>query len=186
MRTEKFFELFEPAPVKQDQAVVMTPPKFFPQERDWTCSVACIRTILSGIEDEVPTEDFFVGNYALSPGPYYSREIKSRKLLEPYDVVYGCDNEKVTLDDVLNLCRDGYYVMLESMYNYSHWFVFLGFYPSADCDVEKSKLLVFDPYYNEVRLLNADEFQSMWRDGNYEKSKVDRDFIAIRSSHRVL
>jgi hypothetical protein len=31
-----------------------------------------------------------------------------------------------------------------------------------------------------VRLVLVDEFLSMWRDGNYENTRVDKDFIAVK------
>ena len=76
--------------------------------------------------------------------------------------------------------EQGYFVMLESMINYAHWTVLLGYYPLCGNDLEKAKLLMYDPYYDEVRLVNADEFISMWRDGSYETTRIDRDFIAVK------
>ena len=58
--------------------------------------------------------------------------------------------------------EDGYYVMVESMYNYAHWMVLLGYYPLEQANVEKSRLLVYDPWFDQVRLLIADEFLPMW------------------------
>lgn len=88
--------------------------------------------------------------------------------------------ENVSFDMVLDLMKQGYYIMLECMYNYAHWLVLLGYYPLDNSTLEKSSLLVYDPYYNNVRLLNADEFIAMWIDGNYGNTMVEKDFIAIR------
>lgn len=149
------------------------------QETDWTCSVACIRTMLSGIGNEIPSESDIVNEYSMQPGPYYSRDIKRIGILEQYDVIYGCDLEKKSFDAVLEYMDAGYYIMLECMYNYAHWVVLLGYYPIAD-DIEKSQLSIYDPYYNQVRLFCVDEFLTMWIDGNYAETNVEKDFIAIK------
>ena len=160
---------------------IANPPKtFYRQETDWTCSIACIRTMMSGFLTQVPGEEELVQQFQLTPGPHYSKQIKERQILAAYDAIYGCDLEKPDFAQVIQLMAEGYYVMLESMYNYAHWYVLLGYYPLEDQDIEKSKLLIYDPYYNEVRLLNADEFLSMWIDGDYEHTRVKHDFIALR------
>ena len=90
-------------------------------------------------------------------------------------------NEDLT-DEILNLLENGYYIMLESMVNYSHWMVLLGYYVVKDTkNLEEHKILFYDPYYDDLKLLNADEFIGMWIDGNYENTKVKNDFIVIFS-----
>ena len=174
-------EMFEPNYVECRNIVMSKVSELYKQERDWTCSVACIRTILSGYVDKVEDEDYFVSTYKLKPGPYYSKDVKKLKILKAYDVVYGCDCINVSFDVLLTLMENGYSIMVESMYNYAHWFVILGYYPLREKDVEKSMLLVYDPYYDEVRLIRADEFINMWIDGNYVNTKIEKDFIAIRN-----
>lgn len=170
----------EPAKLSEE-SVSMTPPRLYPQERDWTCSIACIRTMMSGIDKSFPTEDELVEQYELQPGPHYSRDIKRLGILENYDVVYGCDKTDVEFEDIIEFLKDDHYVMLECMVNYAHWLALLGYYTVDDyTDPEKNKLLLFDPYYNEVRMIRVDEFINMWIDGNYANSKVEKDFIAIK------
>ena len=78
--------------------------------------------------------------------------------------------------------NNGYAIMIESMINYAHWLVLLGYYIIGDSrDIESHKVLVYDPYYDKVRLIIADEFLSMWIDGDHEKTGVVKDFIAIKS-----
>lgn len=178
---ERKCEYFEHRELEHKTVESRTPKRLFPQESDWTCAIACIRTMLSGIQEQVPTEQEFIEKYHLTPGPRYSRDIKALGLLKDYDAVYGCDTQDTSFDMLLDLMSRGYHIMVESMYNYAHWFVLLGYFPLNDEKVEHSQLLVFDPYYNKVRLLIADEFISMWIDGNYEQSKVIRDFIAVKS-----
>lgn len=157
----------------------------FPQERDWTCSVACIRTILSGIDKKVLSEKEFINKYKLIPGPYFSKDIKKLKLLSKYEVIYGCDEKDVKFNNILKYMKNSYSIMFESMYNFSHWMVLLGCY-ILDRNMEKGKMVTYDPYYDEIRLLNVDEFLSMWQDGNYQKNKVLKDFIAIKMLRKML
>lgn len=173
-------QLFKRTTLLHNGVVSNAPKKLFPQETDWTCSIACIRTILSGIIENVPSEEYYVNTYKMIPGPHYSGNIKELGILDEYDVIYGCDETEKTFDKVLDYLENGYFIMLESMYNYSHWLVLLGYYPLGDDDLEKSRLLMYDPYYDETRLFSVDEFISMWIDGNYAQTKVERDFIALR------
>jgi len=168
--------------MKNLDSVSFTPPKLYPQERDWTCAVACIRTILSAFGNDV-SEDELINKYSMTPGPYFSKDIKKLGLLENLDVIYGCDLDAAKLDTVIDYMKDGYYIMVESMINFAHWHVVLGYYTISDfTDVEKFKFLMYDPYYNELKLVNVDEFDGMWLDGNHAKNGIEKDFIAIRKS----
>lgn len=171
--------LFGPADVKCREALYGNARRLYPQEKDWTCSLACIRTLLSGFVPHVDGESFFLELYGMKPGPWFSKDLKKLGILAWYDTVYGCDRKKTELDDVLIIMKQGYGVMLESLYNYSHWMVLLGFFPAED--FERAKLLMYDPYYDGVRLFNADEFLGMWMDGEHAKNGVMRDFIAVRN-----
>lgn len=172
---------FEQNKQLEHQKVVSKQPIFlYPQETDWTCSIACIRTLLSGILNNVPGEIEFIDKYNLIPGPYFSKDIKKLGILNEYDVVYGCDNKDKNFDMILDLMEDDYYIMLECVYNYGHWVVLLGYYPLQNCDIESSNILVYDPYYDTVRLLNVDEFITMWFDGGHIENGIKRDFIAVQ------
>ena len=172
---------FPKQPPLRHQTVNSNPPKqLYHQQTDWTCSIASIRSLLSGICEQVPGEQELVERFRLKPGPHYSKDIKRIGILEGYDVVYGCDQKDADFDTVLDLMENGYYVMVESMYNFAHWYVLMGYYPIAGEDIEKSTLLIYDPYYHNTRLLNTDEFIGMWIDGNFAASGVERDFIAIQ------
>ena len=156
---------------------------YFKQERDWTCSIACIRTMASKIMKEVPSEDFFIEAYELIPGPYYSKDIKEIGILDELDVIYGCDmgEEDKDINTIIDAIEDGYAIMIETMLNYAHWVVVLGYFiVGGSEDVEKHQILVYDPYYDNVRLLIADELLNMWIDGSYSETGVLKDFIAIK------
>ena len=176
-RTSEYFK--HENVIKFSDSINLEIRKLYKQERDWTCSLACIRTLLSSRGKKVYAEDYYIDKYKMKPGPYFSKDIKKIGMLKDFDVKYGCDDKNATFDTVLNLMRDGYAVMLESMYNYSHWMVLLGYYRLGK-NIENNLIACFEPYYNNIRLINVDEFIGMWVDGNYKKSNVEKDFIAIK------
>jgi hypothetical protein len=170
--------LFKTPSLKCNHVVSSSLKQLYPQETDWTCSIACIRTILSANDVKI-SENEYIQTYRMSPQPYYSKDIKNLHILDEYKTVYGCDNPCIPFDDILNYMQNGYCVMVECLYNYAHWLVLLGYYPCSNGNIEQGRLLAYDPYYNEVRLLNVDEFLAMWIDGDYEHTRVKQDFIAI-------
>ena len=120
--TKRMSEYFQPNGEYREFCVGRTPKKLYKQERDWTCAIACIRTMLSAFNEE-KDEAWYVDTYQMVPGPHFSKDIKRLGILDNYDVVYGCDEEDRDLNKVLAYSEAGYYVMLESMYNFSHWMV---------------------------------------------------------------
>lgn len=172
------FEYFRKTELKNKEIISNPPLILYPQERDWTCSIACIRTLLSRIKENIPQEITFINTFKLKPKPYFSKDLKI--ILEKLDIeaICGCDIKTDSFDDILDLSKRGYYIMLESMYNCSHWIVFLGYYPIIDNNIENSQLLIYDPYYDKVKLINTDEFISMWKDGI--NKDIQNDFIAIK------
>lgn len=74
-RMKEYFTYEEPSAFV---SVSNTPPRLFRQERDWTCSVACIRTLLSGRTAEVPSENEFIEKFGLVPGPHYTDEFLAK------------------------------------------------------------------------------------------------------------
>lgn len=178
---ERKFEVWVKQKLEHNKVISLAPPILYPQERDWTCFIGSLRTILSGLTSTVPTENELIDKLNLIPNPYFSKDIKKWDLLSTYDVIYGCDNKDITFDDILDYYVNEYFIMLECMINYSHWMVLLGYYPLNNNEIEMSKLLLYDPYYDEVRLMNTDEFISMWADGNHNDNKIEKDFIAIKS-----
>lgn len=166
-------ELFDPCITKNTENIISKVKKCYPQERDWTCCFACIRTLLT----DPPEEDFFSKD--LEPGPFFSKDVLERKILSGLDVKYGCE-EQLEFDGILDLMKQGYNVMVECMINYSHWVVILGYYPKGEQQAD-NYLLIFDPYYNEVRLIRTEELMGMWCDGEPSPDRVMFDYIAIRN-----
>lgn len=162
--------------------IINAPCTLYVQERDWTCSIACLRSILRGTTQNVPSEEYFINTFKMSPGPHYSKDIKDLEMLKDFNlqtVIFGCECQKITPNTLLHLLADGCYVMVESMINYSHWLVLLGY--TYNEDNEGCQVISYDPYYNRVRVDIAEEFFEMWHDGDYQTSGVHHDFIAIRS-----
>ncbi len=175
-------EYFDKLKTNKHNSVGNIPLNFYVQERDWTCAVACIRTLISKIEPNLMSEDEFVTKYNLKPGPHYSKQLKAYNMLDKYDAIYGCDNPDITLDDIISYMEKGYFVMLESMINYSHWLVLISYLTiPTPYGYEGYQLVFYDPYYNNIRMMSADEFIGVWIDGPYEKTKVKKDFIAVRA-----
>ncbi len=170
---------FKPSVLQTQHIVTCAPKHLYYQKKDWTCCFASIATLLSSVAEEDLSEEFFTST--LTPGPYFSKDIKALQVLDAYDVIYGCDYDGYHFDNILQLAQDGYYIMLESLYNYSHWYVLLGYYPLEDKNIEKATILVYDPYYDQTKLLNVDEFIGMWVDASYYKNNVKNDFIAIKA-----
>lgn len=150
------------------------------QDRDWTCSIACLKTILCITHPE----DWFIDTFHMEPGPFFSKDLKMvRNYFKAYKFVFGSDD--TTKDPIekfikiLLMVENGWSVMIETMYNYSHWLMILGFYPHgdefSDCDI-----LLWDPYLGKTRLENAEEVISMWIDGDFEHTNVKNDYIAVR------
>ena len=161
-------------------SVSNTPPRLYRQERDWTCSIACIRTLLSGRVTEVASENEFIEKFELVPGPHYVDEMIEKQMLAPARVVKTNRNfakEKIGLPLLARLLVEKYYVMAECMYNYAHWVVVLGYFAVRNAeDTEEHRILIYDPYYDQVRLVIADEFLTMWCD----PAGHEKEFVAIR------
>lgn len=173
-------ELFTKQYTKENLCVTKVPPKLFPQERDWTCSIACIRTMTSAFGRGPKDEDWYISNFNLSPGLHYSKDIKEKRILQGYTVEYGCDYTNFEFDNLVKLLGQGYYIMVEGMINYSHWLVLLGYYTlGSKDDLENNFVLLYDPYYDELKLIRADEFNKIWQGGEFDNTGVNHDFIAI-------
>lgn len=158
--------------------VMSTVKKVFNQERDWTCSVACFRTLIHALYGNVKSEDFFVKNYNIIMGPQNSKDISNWGYAFREGIVtYGC-YDKLDKDVAGNLTRilRTHNVMVECMLNYAHWLVILGYIQLGS--LEDDIIILYDPYYNEIRKLRADEFFSMWYD--VAENPIHRDYVAIR------
>lgn len=176
--TPEYFENYEFHKLLKENAWNV-PKHFYRQQRDWTCSIAMLRTITSSIVD-LESEDEIVRKHELVPGPHYSQEIKEKGILENrnLEVYYGCDHIDFDMSDIIELLKQGFYVGINSMINYDHWVVILGYSKLGDYDDDM--ISYFCPYFSEVRMAHFSEFVEMWMSGNYAENKIVHDFIAVK------
>ena len=160
------------------ESVMSTVRTMCRQERDWTCSVASLRTLMSGCRDiKLPSEDFILETYGLTKGPYNSKDILDKGLLNDLTFRAGCIDpapSKNQLVFLTGLMRD-YNVMIECLINYAHWIVLLGYVKLGN--IEQDMFIYYDPYYHRINTIIADELISMWYD--IGERPLHRDYIAI-------
>lgn len=160
------------------------PQRLFGQERDWTCCLACVRSLVSGLVT-VPAEDELIKRYGFVPGPIYSKQIKESGALniQGLDVVYGCDEkdpENLDPSVIWDLLDRGYRVMANWMMSYDHWTMMLGYI--SDEDPDKASFVYWCPYFLETRMVRAGDFESMWHGGAQNGVIGPGDYIAVRAS----
>lgn len=178
---------------KLSEGMVLDINKIIPykQEHDWTCSVACLRTIARTIK----SEQEIVEELGMERGAYYSdffyEKFKKGDWASKYDMVFGCNDTLCTVEGTSEwskakakftylciLLRIGYSVMVESTYNVSHWMVLLGYLPKGT-DFSDCEVLLWDPYLGKYRVENLEEFITMWYNGG-NVNGVKGDYIAVR------
>ena len=159
MRKSEYFK--PPREIQIMNNASMIPGMLYKQNRDWTCALACIRSITHDI-CYIGDEDKLIEEYKLEPGPLYSKDIVKLGILDDYHIVtpadyqYGYDAELL-----YNLLMLNYYVMVETMICYDHWLVLCGYIANDNTSVEKQYLLLYDPYYDNLRQMSVDEFESV-------------------------
>lgn len=181
------YEHFEQAsPIGLDNAVASVPPKMFRQERDWTCSIACLRTIASKFKD-VEGEDEIVRKYGLNPGPHYTDDLVKCGILDEFDFEVSSTvppNVAEELKRVYHLLETGATVMVETCRSFDHWLVLLAYFPGGHEYTEDQYVLMWDPYYAETFLMRVSEFCDEWLSGYWESNGVACDFIAIKGMRK--
>lgn len=176
----EYFPLDKPYPCN-GVTVGVIPPRLFKQERDWTCSMACLRTLLSlgtRYDLSIPEEDEFISRYGIKPGPHYSQEVKTWILGLKGEFRFGHEDYDVPDESkVWEMLRDGWSVAVNWLMSYDHWCVILGWYVLSDAP-ENNIVQFYDPYYNDVRWVHAPDLGVMWQSGNPDGPK--RDYFAYR------
>lgn len=156
--------------------------KCYPQETDWTCSLACLRTLLSGSRYTVPSEELLVQLLNKQPGPVSSNDLLKSKIFTLIDredvqlaydkpITYDYANELISLLETHN-------IMIACTLNGGHWLSVLGYVSLGS--IEEDQIILYDPYYHSTRMFRADEIFSMWT-GSFPDS-LDGDYIAIKRS----
>lgn len=178
-RKPEYFD--KAAPMGFKNVVASIPPKLYRQERDWTCSIACLRSVFSKFGEPI-SENEIIDKYSLVPGPQYSADLIGSGLLDAY-VYETTDKEGDTaseLNRVYSLLSEGATVMVETCKSFDHWLVMLAYFPNECNYTEDHDILFWDPYYNETLLMRASEFCDEWLSGYWSKNGVVHDFIAIK------
>lgn len=150
--------------------------KMFKQERDWTCAIACLRTLFNGKF----TEDEFIEKHEIQKGPKYSKDIKPwlSSIAHPKDFTLGCDfkYKNILPAERLASLLTNHNVMVELTLNYAHWVVILHYAHLGS--LAEDVITIYDPYFNKVRLFPAEEIISMWY--GIMEADVENDFVAVR------
>ena len=160
------------------------PSALYPQMFDWTCSIACIRSITSGIID-MPDDITLVKSLNLKPGPYYSKDLKALNILDNkhLEVSYGCDDPNQDIldpSDIWLLLHDGWRVMANWMMSRDHWTVMMGYLVTEE-NQELNQILYYCPYFNEIRTVRTGDFECMWNGGGQSNIIGQPDYIAVRA-----
>lgn len=173
-------ELFPPEKLEIPYAASCMPPVLYAQGVDWTCALACVRSIASGLA-VLPDDGVLVRKMGLSPGPVYSGTIKRSGILDMpgIGVRYGCDVQDVSIRDLWRFLDHGWRVMVNWMYSYDHWTVLTAYIP-VEKDPDYHVLQHWDPYCGEIFQIRAAHFSVMWQSGGNEGHR--HDFIAVRDA----
>ncbi len=175
-------ELFPPDDYGELTNVACVPPVLYGQDLDWTCALACLRSICSGIL-EFPSDADVVRRFGLRPGPIYSGWVKSSGILSVTGVeaAYGCDFPDAGIPDLWRYLRDGWRVMVNWMYSFDHWTVLMAYMALGD-DPDYHDMLHWDPYCGEQLHVKEGHFSVMWKSGG---TPNEHDFVAVRHSGAV-
>jgi len=147
----------------------------YPQERDWTCSIACLRTLLSASKVNI-SEDELISKCNISVGPKNSADVSEWEIVKDIKILTGYEHPvKENVLRELTMLMVDYNIMVECMVNYAHWIVLLAYVDLGD--IEKDIIVYYDPYYNRVNEIIADEFASMWYDVG--ERPIQHDYVAI-------
>lgn len=184
---ERLNEYFGESTYGEGKSTVMTTVKnLFKQDRDWTCSIASLRTIMSGYypDSDVLSEDEFINLYGLKKGPYNSLDLHDAGILNsiPHQAGYSIPAPSTNQAVFLTSLMEDYNVMIECMVNVAHWIVLLGYVKLGN--LEQDMFIYYDPYYHRINTIVADELISMWYD--IGKHPLQRDYIAIPKVERRL
>lgn len=157
-------------------SIVNAPVNCYKQGRDWTCSVACIRTAISAFKNI--SEEEIIKEEQLKMGGQSIENIKNWKCLDGLKIETKATREINDSQGLYDLLLDNYIVICASTYNLWHYIVCYGYLTTNERNnPENQYVLFYDPYLDEHKLINADIFDTMWYDIGTSKY---RDYIAIK------
>lgn len=139
-------------------AVSEIPKNLYVQERDWTCAIACFRSIV----DSDIAEPNFIQQNSIMRGPHYTTEMKTKEWPHPNFEVKYAEGDVSDLDPsvVWQHLYEHWRVMLETDLNGGHWMIVLALVPTQN----SWDAVVWDPYYGRARVFDLPELLCMCHD----------------------
>ena len=167
---------------KEACSIVNTPVDFYRQERDWTCSIACIRTAISYKNNRI-TEDEILKQENLKMGGQKIRDMKNWQCLKGLDILTYQEKKLEGIKDLYELLLDNYIVICETSYNWWHYVVAYGYLTTKDkIKIDEQLVQFYDPYYDEHKLMRAELFEQMWFD---QEDKEFNRYLAVSQNYSV-
>lgn len=150
----------------------------FRQQRDWTCGIACMRCLLAGKVAQLPTEDEIIERASLKPGPRNSLQLGDvyDKLGLGISYKNGNEPQRGHIAPWITDLMRSHDIAIECAINGAHWITLMAYIGRGH--VAEDTVVYYDPYFDEVRLIRAEELFSMWM--ATEKGLLDRDYFAIQ------
>lgn len=160
--------------------------KYFQQETNYTCGVACLRMIISHFSDFTPSEEELISiletNDKIGTHPH---KLKEWALANNYSILAG---ENATLETINSITKEGWVVLLMVSVDVPHWVVYLS--------NNGNHLFLNDPWYGENQAHTITKFTSenrlyplmRWKIKNSEFSKYlpEYNFSEIESNKAYL
>lgn len=149
----------------------------YSQERDWTCGIACLRTLLNAThrkstpmsENEMVVRE---QEYNKTPGPRTAKDLKD--LAEMFKLCkYILTKRDFSIDDITLYFKD-YLIAVESKLHGGRWFVVTSIIVGSRTDC----IQLYDPYYDMMLSFSLNQFYALWEDDKLLKGY--REFIAVR------
>ena len=150
---------------------------YYPQERDWTCGLACLRTLLNATyrkktplsEEELVARDKERGAV---PGPRTASDLKN--LLKAFQLdEYLFTPEDFEIKDIYD-CFTAHLIAVESRLHGGHWLVIMSISKGKGSDY----IELYDPYYDKILSFTLSQFYALWMDDKLLSNS--REFIAVR------
>ncbi len=163
--------------------------KYFKQETNYTCGVACVRMVISAFEDDVPDECELIPLLDTRPNAGTHPDLIVKVLKDRgYNVLTGQDGN---LDELNKLIDFGYVVCLAISVDVPHFAVYLGH--------NNNHAFFHDPWYGERTAKSLKNFLSpnqrfpfyRWRvvssefkkhfpEFNFDDKESNRQWLAFR------
>lgn len=146
--------------------------KYFKQETDYTCAIACLRMVLSTVMEDVPSEEEL------------AIKLKSNELhgTNPHEIVdylnssapfYAKYIENGTIDDIREELKYGNLIILLISVDVPHCVIYL--------NDNNNHMFVHDPYFGENKAYVLKKFLSSRT--NYPSARWSTDLKSVEKHH---